>query len=421
VTTADTLDRLFERFRVDARVSTVDVGPTYTRYAVSLGDGVAVERVIRLQRTIAVATQQEAARVTVGAELAVEVPNVTRRIVPLHPLSGPPLTVPVGETVQNRPIKTDLARLPHLLVAGSTGSGKSSFLNAALCTLLAQPPDAVRLVLIDPKRVEFTPYAAAPHLWCPVLTDTGESVTALEQLGAVMEDRYAALATAGAREVTTEFPRIVVVVDELADLMFADRKRVEAAVVRIAQKARAVGIHLVLATQRPSVDVVTGLIKANVPARVSFVLPSQIDSRVVLDRTGAEHLLGHGDGLFSPVAAHAPVRFQGALVTDTEVQQAVRRAAYRWPAPAAHTPRRTLADVPEPVLSATTTTGALTAVCEAVLAWASITGRTITRRQVHEMASTLLARRSIPAVPPDAWLLPLVAQQAASVGLATAF
>jgi DNA segregation ATPase FtsK/SpoIIIE, S-DNA-T family len=342
--TQDTIDAMLRTHRVDARVTAVTAGPTVCRYEISLGQVTTVERVLRLRRTLSLATGCADLRIVTPVDgrpvMGIEIPAATRALVTLAdvPISpaAPPLTLPVGADVGGAPVTTDLAALPHLLIAGSTGGGKSSFLNAALTSLLTRAdPRTVRMVMIDLKFVELAPYADAPHLLWPVITDADGAQHALSQLVDIGRRRYREMRRAGVRcladynaVAATPLPYIVVVIDELAEVLMTGRRPVEHAIARIAQVARAAGIHLVVATQSPRHDVVSGMIKVNIPGRIAFRVPKATDSRIVLDQGGAQSLLGAGDGLFLP-AGTTPTRFQGALVSDVEIRAAVTH----WPHP----------------------------------------------------------------------------------------
>lgn len=329
---ADTL----RAFNVGATVVDATAGSSVTRLAVELDDGVKVEKVAALARNFAYALGVPSVRIQSPipgrSAVGIEVPNADRRTVhlgdvladaPTHPLS-----FAVGEDVDGEPVWANLADMPHLLVAGSTGSGKSSFINALLLSMLTRAtPHDLRMVLVDPKMVELMPYSDIPHLLTPIVTETEEAVFALHSLVGEMERRYELMQSRRVRHVDAfndlggeHLPYIVAVVDELADLMMTSGRELESLIVRLAQKGRAAGVHLVLATQRPSVDVVTGLIKANVPSRLAFATASAVDSRVVLDVSGAEKLAGRGDALFSPVGVSEPLRVQGAYVSDVEIE-----------------------------------------------------------------------------------------------------
>jgi DNA segregation ATPase FtsK/SpoIIIE, S-DNA-T family len=344
--TSRRLTRALSELGVEAHVVRAVVGPRVTRYELRLGSGVKVGKVRNLQQDIAYALAATEVRILAPipgkSAVGVEVPNTKPAVVTLgdvfheYPDANDwSLPVGLGKDISGRAVFFDLAEMPHLLVAGTTGSGKSVMLNGLLTSLLlTTDPRQVKLVLVDPKRVELSQFARIPHLITPVVTDPKKAANALSWAVAEMERRYEVLERVGVRSLEgyndrseKSMPYVVVVIDELADLMMTAAAKVEDAVIRLAQKARAVGIHLVVATQRPSVDVITGMIKANVPSRIAFAVSSQIDSRVILDTPGAEALLGQGDMLFKPVSALRPSRVQGAYISEAEVDRIVSACA----------------------------------------------------------------------------------------------
>jgi S-DNA-T family DNA segregation ATPase FtsK/SpoIIIE len=374
--TFEALSHLVEQrladFGVEVKVVAVHPGPVITRFELELAPGIKVSKINGLAKDIARSLSVVSVRVVEvipgKSVIGLEIPNENRELVTLRDiLESPPyvqmhspVSLALGKDTSGNPIVMDLTKMPHLLVAGTTGSGKSVSLNAMLLSMLFKAtPDQLRLILIDPKMLELSVYEGIPHLLTPVITDMKDAANALRWCVAEMDRRYRLMASLGVRNLTGYnqkvseailqgqplpvpaalvdenitlahlvcLPTVVVVADELADLMMVVGKKIEDLITRIAQKARAAGIHLILATQRPSVDVITGLIKANIPTRIAFQVSSRIDSRTILDQQGAEQLLGHGDMLYLPPGAGVPVRVHGAYVMDEEVHRAV--AAWR--------------------------------------------------------------------------------------------
>jgi S-DNA-T family DNA segregation ATPase FtsK/SpoIIIE len=344
--TASVIEKTLQSFGVDARVVEVNLGPAVTQYALELALGTKVAKITSLANDLALATEAPTGQIRIEAPIpgrnlvGIEIPNRSLEVVSLRTMlassimqkSKSKLTVSLGLDVSGTPVVADISKMPHSLVAGTTGSGKSVLINAFITSLLFRAsPQEVKLILVDPKRVEFTGYNGIPHLLTPVIVEPEKILSALKWSTQEMDRRYKLFAERGVRNIEgynelsgfQALPYIVIIIDELADLMMFAPVEVEDSIARIAQMARATGIHLVIATQRPSVNVITGLIKANIPCRIAFAVSSMIDSRVILDTPGAEKLLGRGDMLYVPPDQAKPSRIQGAFISEKEVKKIV--------------------------------------------------------------------------------------------------
>lgn len=357
------LEQALREFEIDAHVVEIDTGPVITMYELSLAPGIKVSQITALSNDIARALSAVSVRIVAPVPgkntVGIEVPNAQKEkvrfkdLMQLAPEATRKMMIPLylGKDASGEPLITDLAGMPHCLIAGTTGSGKSVCINTIIMSIMyTQRPDVVKLILVDPKVVEMAPFKDIPHLMCPVINDTGRATSVLEWACEKMDERYEFLAEAGVRNIAgynkltredlierfkpqtpeeeakipKQLPYIVIIIDELADLMMTSGKEVETFIVRLAQKARAVGIHLILATQRPQATVVTGLIKSNMPSKIAFRVASKMDSRIVLDQNGAELLLGQGDMLFLPPGASKPIRSQGTYIDDKEIRESVK-------------------------------------------------------------------------------------------------
>ena len=334
------IEQTLESFGITARVVEVNLGPAVTQYALEVALGTKLSKITSLERDLALALAAPTGTIRIEAPIpgrslvGIELPNRSPEFVPLKEMLkadsirevDSKLTLALGLDVSGKSLVADLALMPHILIAGQTGSGKSVCINTFLSTILFRAaPSEVKLIMVDPKRVELTGYNGIPHLLSPVIVDPKKVISALRWVLSEMDRRYKLFAQAGVRNMTgfQALPHIVVVIDELADIMLFSPVEVEDAITRIAQMSRATGIHMILSTQRPSVDVITGLIKANIPCRIAFAVSSQVDSRVILDMQGAEKLLGKGDMLYLPPDQAKPIRIQGAYVSDKETTDLV--------------------------------------------------------------------------------------------------
>lgn len=350
----ETLERVLNDFQIKGNVVEIHIGPAVTQYEVTVPAGTKVSRILSINKEIALALAAKDVRIQAPipgkSTIGVEIPNPNISMVKIKEVlgsrdfeqKGAKLLVALGKDIMGKTQGMDISKTPHLLVAGSTGSGKSVCINTMLASILMRyRPDEVKLMLVDPKKVELSNYNGVPHLLCPVVTDPKKASLMLQKIVAEMEDRYNTFSDKGVKNIGTynewvekenhkhpetplkKMPYIVVIIDELADLMLVASKEVEDSIMRITQMARAAGIHLIVATQRPSTDVITGVVKANIPSRISFAVASQIDSRTILDMPGAEKLLGKGDMLFLPMGENVPIRIQGCFISDDEISKVI--------------------------------------------------------------------------------------------------
>ena len=357
------LERVLKDFQINAKVVEIHVGPAFTQYEMVVPAGTKVSRILSINKEIALALAAKDVRIEAPipgkSTIGIEVPNESIAAVPfreileanVHNKNKYGIMVTLGKNLMGRAIVADLTKMPHLLVAGSTGSGKSVCINSVICSILMNyDPREVEMVLVDPKKVEFTAYADIPHLMYKVITDPKLASGALQKIVVEMDNRYEIFSKKGVKKITeyneliekenkrhpeekiAKMPYIVVIIDELADLMLVASKEVEASIMRITQLARAAGIHLIVATQRPSTNVITGVIKANIPSRICFAVASQIDSRTALDMAGAEKLLGRGDMLYIPMGENTPERIQGCFISDEEIDRLIKFVTKQMPA-----------------------------------------------------------------------------------------
>jgi S-DNA-T family DNA segregation ATPase FtsK/SpoIIIE len=352
------LERVLNDFQISGRVVEIHEGPAVTQFEVEIKAGTKVSRITSINKEIALALAATDVRIEAPipgkSTVGVEIPNKVIASVPIREvfnsipksMSGAKILVALGKDLMGRTCCADISKMPHLLVAGATGSGKSVCINSFIASILMfMKPDEIKLVLVDPKKVELSNYNGVPHLLCPVVTDPKKANVALQKIVAEMDRRYELFSDAGAKNIATyndmidknnkknntnlpRLPYIVVIIDELADLMLVAAKEVEDSIMRITQMARAAGIHLIVATQRPSTDVITGVVKANIPSRISFAVASQIDSRTILDMGGAEKLLGKGDMLYLPMGENTPTRIQGTFISDAEIERLINYVSH---------------------------------------------------------------------------------------------